>query len=125
MTVDGFPDIAKPGTMFECDGHQFMSDGVGGNELNVVRLDGYGSRDQLAIDGIREQIENGNVKLVDTHTKDEIPVPQEALTVTMKFIAGDPALDGVRLEENIVSQSVKEVEDAMPSGAFNFRYRNE
>ena len=66
MTVDDFGEIKKPGTLFKWGDTEFMSDGMGRDELNIVRLSNYGDRGKLPITELEDGIENDEVVLLDT-----------------------------------------------------------
>ena len=125
MTVDSFDDIKRPGTMFKWGEHEFVSDGVTENELNVIRLSNFVSRDQLYIDPLKEHIADGDVELIDTHTESQVAVPEDELSIVLAFLADDPTLDGHYPKDSRVAAAMLAVENAVPEGSHWFRYRDE
>lgn len=125
MTVDDFSDIKRPGTMFKWGSETFLSDGVTFDELNVIRINNYGSRDHLPVDQLKDAIESGAVQLVQTHTEDEVAVNEDVLVDAMAFLADDPALDCVDPDTGGVGESILAIEEALPADAYHFRFRDE
>lgn len=126
MTVNDISDIKTPGTMFSADGINFVSDGITQSEMNVIRLDSHASRDAIDLDVLKREIADGNVKLLSTHEQEyQQAVPKEDLLVAMEFLASDPSLDGAYPGESEIATAVQSVEDSLPGGAYDFRYRDE
>lgn len=66
MSVDSIDELRHPGTLFAWGDSEFMTDGIRGDALNVVRLKNYGDRDQLQIDELKDGIEDDEVSLLKT-----------------------------------------------------------
>jgi|AntDeeMinimDraft_4_1070355.scaffolds.fasta_scaffold04796_3 hypothetical protein len=80
--------LQKPGVLFEVDDIGFLTtDGPGG--VNVIRL-ATGGRDELDEQLIQDDIENGDLHLVGTHSRHtEVGVNRTVLATLIDYVGED------------------------------------
>jgi len=102
-------DLARPGVLFEANGHLFlgMSKGFNGNVV-ALRAD-TGERDTLDRTLLARDIRHGKVERVETHSRhSEVAVDQDALATLVAYITDD-----IHNDPEVVPNGVQEaVEDA-------------
>lgn len=107
ITID---QLRHPGISFKVGGCSFITaGGVHDGQLNVIRVE-TAERDQLDVDLLEDDIENGDLEIRHTHSAhSEVPINRVTLATLLQYIQYDME----ELPERVSDDVIEAVEEGV------------